>query len=409
MVNDGCADILCFTPQRFNLPFQIDDLLLERISAAFRNLSCVFSNQDMLARAGSIVRIVEMCTPSDEKKIGKSAFQTIRKNCASALRSMTYNIAIRQELVESGAIRIILFDLNKNFEGENIAITNELLCELEAESWCNGSRGAIKENRAPPINPCELCFDLLGGTPNVKLNIGSVTVPQTKYLVKVVLEEPPIETEGALQSVGDALQYLTSIATAEEALQPPTCVYGKQESEVNKTIKRLSVITTNVSQSPKALETISSAGEDSDDEINSVKSNSSLQKHEEVSLSDSASLLIGALTYDSNSSDIIKTNKSIAEEDAAAQKESDSMRSKLPSLTKKLSLRGIETSDDDNSSLGSSVLSSTRDNKLKRSTTNMRKDPNEFKGLVALINHEGKLKHGNVSRVLERWELMSKY
>lgn len=34
---------------------------------------------------------------------------------------------------------------------ENLAIDNDLLCAIEAESWVNGTRGILVESRAPPL------------------------------------------------------------------------------------------------------------------------------------------------------------------------------------------------------------------------------------------------------------------
>merc|ERR1711939_146638 len=204
MVDENCAEILCFMTKHKEEPacasYYFDHDIIERCSAAFRNLCCIIPNQDRMVMAGAITSIVELISLNGEPA-ESVRFAQIRQNCASALRSMTYNIGIRQKLLESGAITVILQDLSRNFEGDKISIGHNLLCELEAESWCNGSRGREKESRAPKIEPAPLYTELLGGTPHVTLNVDAVTVKQDKFLVRVVLEEPPIETDGALDAL----------------------------------------------------------------------------------------------------------------------------------------------------------------------------------------------------------------
>lgn len=53
---------------------------------------------------------------------------------------------------------------------ENLAIDNELLCEIEAESWVNGTRGILVESRAPPLpnleQDCSLLPEIIDDHPN---------------------------------------------------------------------------------------------------------------------------------------------------------------------------------------------------------------------------------------------------
>lgn len=46
---------------------------------------------------------------------------------------------------------------------ESLAIDNELLCEIEAESWVNGTRGILVESRAPVLPKLEQNCSLLPG------------------------------------------------------------------------------------------------------------------------------------------------------------------------------------------------------------------------------------------------------
>lgn len=49
---------------------------------------------------------------------------------------------------------------------ESLAIDNELLCEIEAESWVNGTRGILVESRAPALPRLEQNCSLLPVPPN---------------------------------------------------------------------------------------------------------------------------------------------------------------------------------------------------------------------------------------------------
>lgn len=44
---------------------------------------------------------------------------------------------------------------------ENLAIDDKLLCQIEAESWVNGTRGILVESRAPPISRLQQNLSLL--------------------------------------------------------------------------------------------------------------------------------------------------------------------------------------------------------------------------------------------------------
>jgi hypothetical protein len=213
MVREGCTEILCFVTQFQNEPkysnYRFDHELVERCSSAFRNLSISIPNQAKMVEAGAIECIVSLITLNGES-LDAPDFVMTRRNCASALRSMTYNTAIRLQLVQSGAIKIILQDLKRNFAPGELQMNMELLCELEAESWCNGSRGQQKESRAAFIESAPMYTRLLGGISNVHLNIDMKSADRKKYLVKVNLQEPPIETSGARQALEDGFQTLVS-------------------------------------------------------------------------------------------------------------------------------------------------------------------------------------------------------
>lgn len=234
MVAEGCTEILCFSTRYKEFPHFADETfpteLVERCSAAFRNLSVAIPNQSAMVDAGAIECIVDLNNMHEE--LAQAAHPQVvqtRRNCASALRSMTYNIDIRQQLVSKGAIIVILNDLTRsNDDDHDNTIGIDLLCELEAESWCNGSRGMAKEARAAPLPTSDLYTDLLGGVSNVSLDVDKVSVDQHKFLVRLLLEEPPIETEGTREKLQDGFSNLASYTDADQGFSPLLMQYTKQ-------------------------------------------------------------------------------------------------------------------------------------------------------------------------------------
>eukprot|EP00752_Nemacystus_decipiens_P010361 g9231.t1 len=124
----------------------------KRASAAFRNILCVSGNHVQLAEEGVIPALIDLA---------KTECPVVRRNCASALRSMTCKAEVRQLLIASGAIKVILDDATNQDADESLAIDNELLCEIEAESWVNGTRGILVESRAPALPSLEQNCSLL--------------------------------------------------------------------------------------------------------------------------------------------------------------------------------------------------------------------------------------------------------
>ncbi|CAM9093459.1 unnamed protein product, partial [Hapterophycus canaliculatus] len=99
-------------------------------------------NHIQLAEEGVIPALIDLA---------KTDCPVVRRNCASAMRSMTCKADVRQLLIVSGAIKVILDDATSQDADETLAIDNELLCEIEAESWVNGTRGILVESRAPGL------------------------------------------------------------------------------------------------------------------------------------------------------------------------------------------------------------------------------------------------------------------
>lgn len=402
MVLEGAVDILCFytehkkNNQFVSYTFEAD--LMERIAVSFRNLSIVYSSQEKIVGSGAIKSIVELFNISKERRNDKNLSATyamIRQHCASAIRSLTYNISIRQQLIESGAISVILNEITTNTTPEDIVMSNELLLELEAESWCNGSRGAAKESKALYLEPLPISRDLLERTNHVVLNVEKISVEQKKYTAKVILEEPPIETQDKVENIGEALQLLSSYTDSDENIIPTPMTYHKQESDYIP--RKLSNMQSKVSEysehkEPEHLlmdsdnENDFSAEEETLEDSNEEISVDTLQLPPKVqNKPHRESKLSHKLSRDSNSS---------------------RSSSRFPSLlSKKLTQRNLHfASDDDESSINTPI------SEISKPKKNLKQDPKEFKGLVALINHGAKAKNGEgVNGVLKRWTAIAKY
>lgn len=204
MVEQGCGKILCFSTQvRHHEEYALTHMLpleaLERCSAALRNLCTVISNQDKLVELGAVQTLVDLVSMKVVVKKETHSSHAVKSNCASALRSMTFNDAIRDVLIDSGGLSVILNDLKVDAEvtGAIGSINPNLMREMEAESWSNGSRGVQKEERAPYIEPEPIFTDLMNAGDVVELDVKSMFAKMEKHMIQVQLEEPPIETEEA--------------------------------------------------------------------------------------------------------------------------------------------------------------------------------------------------------------------
>lgn len=125
-----------------------------RCASAFRNLLLVNANHERMVKDGVIQAIVRLFYSDDT---------VTKQHCAAALRNITYNQKFRRLLVESGAISVIIEDskMEDEEDDEDLSLTINLLFEMEAESWTNGSRGRHPEGRAPPLPPNPLFVKLL--------------------------------------------------------------------------------------------------------------------------------------------------------------------------------------------------------------------------------------------------------
>lgn len=72
-----------------------------------------------------------------------------------------FHFSVRVPLLTCPSTHQSPFVLRAQDADENLAIDNNLLCEIEAESWVNGTRGILVESRAPPLPRLEQDCSLL--------------------------------------------------------------------------------------------------------------------------------------------------------------------------------------------------------------------------------------------------------
>jgi hypothetical protein len=188
IVEDGGVEILCHIKSL--LPAhrcRLSEELINRVAAGIRNMLCIFSSHEVLVQGGCVETLVIIANIA--------GLPGAREDASAALRSLTYNTALRDKLLSTGAINIILDDLKRGMRGELLEINHNLLSALESESWGNGSRGAIKEGRSQFFHPLSLHLDLLRGSNHIAVNFDVKVAKLETYLVKVELDEPPIEVE----------------------------------------------------------------------------------------------------------------------------------------------------------------------------------------------------------------------
>lgn len=423
MVAEGCTEILCFSTQYYEVSgfadMEFPKELVERCSAAFRNLSIAIPNQSAMVDVGAIECIVDLNNMFEEVSSHPVVVQT-RRNCASALRSMTYNIDIRQQLVSKGAIIVILNDLTRsNDDDHDNTIGIDLLCELEAESWCNGSRGKAKEARAGAIPPSELYTGLLGGVSNVSLDVAKVSVDQHKFLVRVHLEEPPIETDGTREKLQHGLSTLAAYTDADQAFTPMLMQYPKQPFvEKSRKHKKSAKIFSSgkymhSTGSPRGAEVDKLEGEEEGEEEDIVKESPSSECND---FEDEHSELSGSIDIDDNMSarsmDSFETRDTISE----------AVRPLRVSQSHEFEGELGEDSDSDESvassrlppiapsSAPAGTRGGTAGSTRRAPRRSPKRNPDEFKTLVALIkrDHRNK-KESDIESVIEKWASLSRY
>ena len=235
LVESGCAKILCCIHDPNDTSFSLD--LQMRCAMSIRNLICVVANQQALVDAGCIKALVYLADKASEalgtrtpitnkgisfKEVNKVNISpeelarqkeaniqmgiAVRKNAAAALRCLTFNRHLRNDLEPAGALLVLLEDLTREMDEheERFDIDYTLLSELEAESWQNGSRGRQQEGRAPFIASAPLNLEYLESNTNTNhppksveqdghyLSADNVVVQDTmleKCIVQIELED----------------------------------------------------------------------------------------------------------------------------------------------------------------------------------------------------------------------------
>lgn len=250
MIEQGCCDIICFVTQHSNDPlyagYYFEHEMHEMCAAGLRNLLIVVKNQEALVEAGAIESLCSMATMSGATTASAVARKSnkavsIRDNCAAALRSMTYNNKLRSKLLATGAIKVLMSSMTSgSSHKEGVDVTNEddfyvghtLLCELEAESWENGSRGKGKEGRAPIMESRPIFVDFLQGSSNVDLEVQHRSAELPKYTVQVHLEELPAEENTDTLQLELGIDDLASFEDNEDMSMPTADLHPKMECDV---------------------------------------------------------------------------------------------------------------------------------------------------------------------------------
>ena len=131
-----------------------------RCVAALRNLLSTSANHRPMLKENVVDALV---------RLAESKVAYINLNAAAALRTMTYNEATREALIEKNAIKVIIDDTNtdddKDEDDDDLQIGSKLLQQIEAESWSNGSRGIQREGRAQELEVASLIKGLSESEP----------------------------------------------------------------------------------------------------------------------------------------------------------------------------------------------------------------------------------------------------
>ena len=228
IVKDGAVPIMCVLAERKHT-FQVQMHMYHRCAAAFRNLLCTFGNHGEMVSQGCIPAIINIFQRAESSSFYNDPLAPeVRTNCASALRSLTYNNSMHEELKNSAAIDIML-------EGETDIMKYELLVELEAESWTNGARGTQREGKAKKIDPAPLSIDFLKSTDDAPTD----GVKDKRYAVldklyvQVHLEEPNLELEDHVSELNIGINDLASYEDMEEHSMPVVQFCPKLEVDLS--------------------------------------------------------------------------------------------------------------------------------------------------------------------------------
>ena len=363
-----------------------------------------------------------------------------RQHCAAALRNLTFNKSFRHDLNNrKGAITVLLDDINADMKDENFPIDYDLLCELEAESWQNGSRTkGITEGRATPISPALLNTTLLSVIQKVDLDITVKSAILQKYRVTVELEEPKIEQgSDSCDALEENVSTLTIFDNNEDNSLPLRLLSAKMEWNTLD-IKAALNNALSMSNSPNRKQStyldslgVSSGSSTSttanvgDDKLfvgaSAIGAHSALNSHQEkeeeqknkktathrlsvpkVTMSKSTDVLELRRNSDSSLPEVRYKNNSMRENNKKKSGNLSRKNSGKFDLSVSTDLPPIVTND--TTSKRNSV-----DKKIRTKNT-MRAIPKKeenFNNLVSFINHNKRTK-GDISEVLNKWLKISK-
>lgn len=266
-ISCDCAPVLCFvwSAHEQNIPeykgyfFPLDMQL--RCAIAIRNMMYIVSNQEALMAAGCVDALVSIAQeveapsplPATRRASGRRPHENIpifpankkpppfkneadqriheetRMHCAAALRSLTFNEKVRDELLSRGAVTVLLDDLNASMKDDSIPMDFNLMCQLEAESWQNGSRSGAATDQARIIAPAPQERSFLTTPQKIRLNVTVKTAILEKYRVQVQLEEPLIEQGGGFDALPEDMTTLVTLDDQDDNGTPAPSHCGRKE------------------------------------------------------------------------------------------------------------------------------------------------------------------------------------
>ena len=265
-ISCDCSPVLCFiwSAHEQNIPeykgyfFPLDMQL--RCAIAIRNMMYIVSNQEELVAAGCVDALVSIAQeveapsplPATRRASGRRPHENIpifpankkpppfkneidqriheetRMHCAAALRCLTFNEKVRDELSSRGAVTVLLDDLNASMKDDSIPIQYDLMCQLEAESWQNGSRSGAATDQARIIAPAPLERSFLTIPQKIQLNVTVQTAILEKYRVQVQLEEPTIEQGGGFDALPEDMSTLVTLDDQDDNGTPAPSHCGRK-------------------------------------------------------------------------------------------------------------------------------------------------------------------------------------
>jgi len=196
------------------------------IALALRGLLSSVTNHKPLASHGLIPILMELSHSSNK---------AVKDVCVEALRTLTFHQELRDLLVDSGAISVLLKDPNdRNKKStDDPLVATDLRMELEAESWCNGSRLGSQGQSAIGIKPSlaiESGFRSTGERES--LNIPVFSAPMRKFGCEMEQAMQPVNDSDARRSTSDHFlegrvrKYVTKSAPTDKMQDATSVPYG---------------------------------------------------------------------------------------------------------------------------------------------------------------------------------------